>query len=273
MSLIADIKKKSEFLELQDSLVKEKLDEVLRQNPKLREFLERDRSEGYKKIVKLTREKLHRAYGVFQIEDKSKAKNLLKELGKTEDLHETYSIHDLLLSLTMSTKERLPFYEELYSKIFEITGKPKSIMDLGCGFNPMSFPFMNLEEADYLAYDINGDDIGILNDYFRAMGDDLNGKAALINLENVECKTLPKTDVCFLFKVFDVLDRKDHKRSEEIIKSLNCKWIVASFSTQTVSGKKMNHPHRGWMDRMLERLGLKFKIVKFENEIFYVIKK
>lgn len=273
MSLIEEVKKKKEFCELQDDLVKEKVDEVLRQNPKLKEFLERNRSEGYNKIIKLTREKLHRAYGVFQIEDKNRAQGLLDELKKTEDPHEILSIHRLLLSLTMSTKERLPFYEKLYSRIFAVTGWPRSILDLGCGFNPLSFPFMGLEEVDYWAYDLNGDDIKILNNYFKVMGDDLNGKAELINLERIDCKTLPKADVCFLFKVLDIIDKKDHKKSEEIIKSLNCKWIVASFSTKTVSGKKMTHPYRGWMNRMLERLGYEFKIIEFENEIFYVIKK
>lgn len=273
MNLIEQIKKKGEFSELQDNLVQEKIDETFRQNPSLKKFLGRERSEGFRKIVKLTREKLHRAYGVFQMEDKSRAVGLLNELKKTEDLHEIFSIHNLLLSLAMSTKERLPFYEELYSKLFAITGWPKSIMDLGCGFNPMSFPFMKLEEVDYWAYDINGDDINLLNKYFKVMGDDLNGKAALINLEKVDYKTLPKTDVCFLFKVFDVLDRKNHKKSEEIIKSVDCKWIIASFSTQTVSGKSMKHPYRGWMDRMLERLGYEFKIIEFKNEIFYIIKK
>lgn len=273
MGIIEDVKKKIEFSGIEDNLVKEKLDETLRQNPKLKEFLERERSEGYKKIIKLTREKLHRAYGAFQIEDKTKVMNLIGELEKEEDLHDIYAIHNMLLSSTVSTKERIPFYEEMYTKIFKITGWPKSIMDLGCGFNPMSFPFMKLEEARYFAYDINRDDMKILNRYFEAMGNDLDGEAAFLNLENVNFKSLPKSDVCFIFKVMDILDKKNHKKSEEIITSIDCKWIVVSFSTKTVSGKKMKHPYRGWMNKMLERLGYEFKILEFENEIFYVIKK
>ncbi|MBU2523283.1 MAG: hypothetical protein KKE23_03270 [Nanoarchaeota archaeon] len=271
--IIEKVKKKSEFSQLQYDLVKDKLDETLRQNPSLKKFLGREKSEGHNKIIKLTREKLHRAYGVFQIEGKVGASRLLEKLSKVKTENELLAIHDDLLKLTLSTKERLPCYKKIYEKIFEITGWPKSIIDLGCGFNPMSFPLMGLGEVDYYAYDINGDDIKILNEYFKIMGDDLNGKAALINLEKVDYKTLPKADVGFLFKVFDVLDRKDHKKSEEIIKSLDCKWIIASFSTQTVSGKKMKHPHRGWIDKMLERIGYEFKIIEFENEIFYVIKK
>jgi len=269
--IVEKVKKKKEFSKLNDDLVREKLDETLKQNPKLREFLDRERSEGYTKIIKHTREKLHKAYGVFQIDDKTKVQGLLDELKKTEDLHEIFSIHNMLLSSVVSTKERLSFYEELYSQIFAITGWPKSILDLGCGFNPMSFPFMRLEEVDYMAYDINEEDIGILNEYFKAMGDDLNGKAQLFRFE--DNPKFPRADVCFLFKVLDILDKRGHKKSEELIKSIECKWIVASFSTNTVSGKKMKHPHRGWMNKMLDRLGYKFKILEFENEIFWVINK
>ncbi len=271
MGLIEDIKKKKELSEISDSLIKETLDETLRQNPKLKEFLGRVRSEGYRKIIKLTREKLHRSYGVFQIEDKSKGYGLIDELKNEENEHEIYSIHRMLLSMAVSTKERLPFYEDLYGQIFKITGWPKSILDLGCGLNPMSFPFMGLEEADYRAYDINEDDINLLNKYFEAMGDDLHGKAELFTFG--QKKEFPRADVCFLFKIIDILDRKGHKKSEELIKNLKCKFIVASFSTKTVSGKSMRHSYRGWMDRMLERLGYKFEILRFENEIFYVIKK
>jgi len=268
--IIEKIKEKREFSELNDALVREKLDETLRQNPKFKEFLGRKRSEGYRKIIKLTRQKLHSAYGVFQ-KDKGRVMDLLDELKRTENEHEIFSIHRMLLSSVLSTKERLPFYEELYTKIFAITGWPKSILDLGCGFNPMSFPFMRLEEVDYYAYDINEEDIRILNEYFGIMGDDLNGKAKLFKFEDYT--EFPKADICFLFKVLDILDKKGHKKSEELIKSLKCRWIVASFSTKTVSGKPMRHSYRGWMDRMLKRLGYEFKVLEFENEIFYVIKK
>ena len=35
----------------------------------------------------------------------------------------------------------------------------------------------------------------------------------------------------------------------------------------------MKHAYRGWLERLLERLGYEFKIIKEKNEIFYVVKK
>ena len=61
--------------------------------------------------------------------------------------------------------------------------------------------------------------------------------------------------------------------SEKLIENLNSRFIVVSFSTKTLSGKKMNFPERNWFGRMLMRLGKKFKKINFENEVFYVITK
>lgn len=270
-SMADEVKKKRILSSISDDIVREKISEVLKQNLKLLRFIGRERSEGYRKIIKLAREKLHKAYGVFQKEDKEKAKELLKKLGKARNDNELPAIHNDLLGLTLSTKERLSFYPELYEKIFSITEKPKSILDIGCGFNPFSYVFMNLDAVKYHAYDINEDDIEILNRYFEMMGDDLNGKAELFSFQ--QKREFPKADICFLFKVLDILDQKGHKRSEELIKNLKCRWIAASFSTITVSGKRMKHPYRGWLNRMLERLGMEFKVLEFENEIFYIIRK
>ncbi|MBI2151512.1 hypothetical protein HYU21_02175 [Candidatus Woesearchaeota archaeon] len=64
-----------------------------------------------------------------------------------------------------------------------------------------------------------------------------------------------------------------HKNSELVIKSLSVKWIVVSFPTLTMSGKKMNFPRHKWIELMCQRLGYMFNLIEFENELFYVIKK
>ncbi len=99
----------------------------------------------------------------------------------------------------------------------------------------------------------------------------------LITPENTMTKTsfrkLPKADVCFMFKFLDPLEEKGHKLSEEIIKSLDCKYIVVSFSTKTISGRNMRYPYRGWIEKMLNRINIKFDRFNLENEVFYIIHK
>jgi len=77
-----------------------------------------------------------------------------------------------------------------------------------------------------------------------------------------------------LFKVLDPLEQgKGHKLSEVLIKAIPAKWIVVSFATKTVAGKPMRHPERGWIERMLDRIGYKFSKFKTSNELFYIIQK
>ena len=198
---------------------------------------------------------MRRVYGLFRVAQK----------GKTLETHP-------------STKERIGFYSELYRKLFAITGKPKVILDLGCGMNPLSFPFMKLNEVEYYAYDLSEEEIGIITDFFEkwsVKNKDVVGKGSLLDITNVQkIGQLPKADVAFLFKVTDVLDRnKGHLVTEKVLKAVPAQYVVVSFSTRTMSGKPMTAPRRRWMEWLCQRLGWTYEIVEFENELFYVVRK
>lgn len=245
--LINKIKAKHELKDISNQFIKEQIELYLKRNPKQKKFLERPKSTGYKKIVKEIRASLRRSTGLFSV-------------GKTKNTLETHS----------STKERLSFYSKLYQKIFKITNKPKTILDLGCGLNPLSIPYMKLKNFSYYAYDINRHDVKIVKEFFKK--NKIKGKAEVKDVLKV--KSYPNTDLTFLFKMTDVLDRgKGHKTTEKLIKKIPTKFIIVSFPTITMSGKPMNFPRRKWIELMCNRLKYKFKILKFSNEIFYVLKK
>jgi len=264
--ILKEIKQSKKYKTLSEEVINEEIQKYLKRNPHYERYKD-------KKILKDIKTELHKIYGSFQTSSKGKREKYLEELKLNSDNAEI--IKKILLT-NSSTKERLEDYEEVYQQIFKITEKPNSILDLGCGLNPLSFPFMNLEKIHYWAYDIDNADISLINDYFYTMKDKMSGKAETINLATIEedeIKKLPKADVCFMFKLVDVLDRKDHKQSEKIINNLNAKWSVISFSKKTLAGKMMNFPYRGWIERMLERIGFEFRILDFDNETFYVVRK
>jgi 16S rRNA (guanine(1405)-N(7))-methyltransferase len=172
-----------------------------------------------------------------------------------------------------STKERLPVYSEIYQRIFHITGNPKSILDLGCGLNPLSYKYMKIKPA-YCAIDISSNITNVVNDFFSK--NKIRGKALIMNLREIRTKKLPlpKADVCFMFKLLDSIEiEKGHKLAEQLIKSVSCKWLAISFSTKTLSGKKMRHPYRGWIEQLCRRLGYFYEILETENEVFYLVRK
>ncbi|MDP3697255.1 MAG: hypothetical protein Q8R55_04490 [Candidatus Taylorbacteria bacterium] len=278
-SLIADIKQKKELRELSDDFVHDRLFKYLQKNHKAATFLlqaHSPKSSRYKSIIKAVRAELRTVTGLFQLENgPAERQKLLAQLLKGAPLLPTVA---KIVQTHASTKERLPFYRELYLKIFAQTGIPQTIIDFGCGLNPFSIPYMAVGNLKYYAYDIAEGEIASLKQFFRWLhrqNPAFVGSAEVLDLLHwVKLKELVKADICFLFKMTDVLDRgKGYKVTEAVIKGVPAQWVVVSFPTLTMSGKKMNNPRRIWIELMCQRLFYKFYILGFNNEMFYVIRK
>ncbi len=261
------------FRNLDEEAVKHKINEFLKRNPKIRLNELKEKSSDLKKIIKYVKKEMHHSYGAFQ-NDISKRERLLDELKRTNSMSDDFiELHKKILSTHKSTKERLMIYDKLYEAIFSIIGRPESILDIGCGLNPFSLPWMGLNKLTYIASEFNNEDNRFISEYFNF----ISGL-----YQNYELKTLRidlnkdfdklkgiKVDAVFCWKVFDLLD---FKKTENIVKSLNAKWLVASFSTKTLGNRKMNSPRRAGFQKMLRRLNLEYKTLSYENEIFYVVK-
>lgn len=268
--IIQDIKAKKELSSLDDSYIDEILNTILSHNSKYKKYLQENeynkKSRVVKQVIKETRNILHKTYGVFQLNPKQK-EILLKNLEKDPD---SLELHTYLLATHSSTKERLTIYKDIYKKIFQLTLKPFSILDISAGLNPISFPYMDLPKfTKYYATELTKADCDFLNDYFKI--ENIQGEAFQLDLTKKVLK-LPKTDVCFLFKTLETIElNKHHKVSEEIITKIPAKYVVVSFSLRTISNKKMNFPIRGWFLRMLKRLNYEYQVIEEPNEIFYII--
>jgi SAM-dependent methyltransferase len=246
---IKEIKSKKELSGLADSLVLSQLNEFLNKNH-LRLL---EKSEKEKKIIlKEVRSKLRLLAGRFQRTLKNKEKIL--NSNKIDDLLKTHS----------STSERFEFYPILKRILNKM--KFKSILDLGCGLNPIALASKYIE---YYASDINAKDLEIISNYFQK--NKINGKTFILDITKINVP-LPKTDVCLMLKLLDVVDPK-HNLSEKILKQIPSKTVIVSFATKKLSGKKMNFPKRFWFEKLLKKLCCSFETWESENEIFYLIKK
>lgn len=287
-SLILDIKKKKELKTIENSLIIEIIAAFFRQNPKiLTQFIERKdfekfkKSEDYKCVLKYSRNILRRSVGVYKTRKFKENQQLLNQIKEKLRQHqldseEILELHKKVLSSHRSTKERLEIYPQLYKKIFSITIKPSIILDLGCGLNPISYPWMKLGQIRYYAVDVNEQDLELVKKYFNIAG--INGFTKKLNLQNAQkeliLKDFPKADVCFLFKVIESLELiKNHKLSEKLVAQIQAKWLVVSFATKTLSGRPMKKIKRNWFEQMLIRLNFKFRIIIEQNEIFYICNK
>lgn len=274
-ALIQEIKKKKELRDLNREFVKEYLLKYLRQESRISKSLEEKfnpKSKAYTTVIKNVRSQLRKVYGLFR-DDPGKRKKIVQELLTSPKSART-EILDEILTTHSSTKERLPFYTQLYPRIFALTGRPKTVLDVGCGINPFSFSYMKLKQCTYYAYDIHEEEIQSINQYFRLLHTEnpsFKGKAIIADISHTK---FPPADIGFLFKMTDVLDQgKGHKKTEELLKRIPAKYVIIGFATRTMSGKEMTAPRRSWMEWLCKRLGYSYTILEFENELFYVIEK
>ncbi|MBI2667578.1 hypothetical protein HYX17_02295 [Candidatus Woesearchaeota archaeon] len=270
--LISYIKNKKEFSEIEDEFIAELLYNKINDKDliKIAEHSKPEKSKEFKKSLKLIRKILHEVHGVFNI-GKNRVK-LLKELEneieKSDIINEKIkNIHLELLKTHKSTIERINNYEMIYNKIFSIL-TPESILDLSSGLNPISFPWMNLDKVDYIATELNDNDVKFLNKYFSLMRKfRLNGKA--INMNLLKIKKLPKTDICFIFKTLDSLETLKRGATKDILSKIKSKIIVISFPTKTLSGKNLSKRRLAWFNRLISD----YSTFEIENEIFYIVNK
>ncbi|MCX8147558.1 MAG: hypothetical protein N3D84_03765, partial [Candidatus Woesearchaeota archaeon] len=266
--LIARIKSRKGLENLDNKLCVQKIGEFLKQDSRClkrlssaMDFRSISKSKEVKAVLKYVKAELRPIYGLF----------VEKDLRQINKILERGHLHkgdiDQILSMHVSSKERLSFYPEFYNKIFEITGKPTSIVDVASGLNPFAFRYMGLSKnIKYIAVELNQNDASIINKFFEIEG--INGKA--LKSDITKEPMLFRADVAFAFKIFDLIDSKIVER---IIKELDVKWIIASFSTKTISRRDMRFKRRSGFQKMLRRLGFKYTTIVFPNELVYCIKK
>jgi len=271
--LIQEVKKKKELNNFSEQKILDFLEYILKrdkhalllfsQNMKLDKI---NKNKVFNSVVKKIREDARRIYGVYITKDYDKKEELLKDFNIEE-----------LLKIHVSTKERIKDYEYMYKEIIKRTINPKSILDLGCGLNPISKKYISDNKIKYIASDLNEEDVLFINDFIKKGIEkkcfDKTSFAFRCDLtkETEIEKITQDTDWCLLLKVLDPVEEINENITYKIINKINSKWIICSFPTLTVSRKKMKNPKRNWFEKVLDRSNLEFNSFELENELFYII--
>ncbi len=201
-------------------------------------FAKRQASEEEK--IRLTKELLREIFSAFI------SKKLLSLKNKEPEW---------ILRKHISTKERLPYYEEIYKRIFQdYKNKEISVVDLGAGINGFSYGFFGKLKLkiSYTAIESVGQLDELMNFYFKEKK--LNAKAVHLSLfeeERVEeiIKKEKKPRIIFLFKVIDALESIKENYSKELISEivpLTDKMIV-SFATKSLGNRQKFKAKRNWI--------------------------
>lgn len=138
-----------------------------------------------------------------------------------------------IMRLHDTSRERLPYLDVFFQKIFAVIGTPHSILDLACALDPLGLPWMNLPETTSLfALDIHQPRLIFLQTFFhyfypqaRAIQQDI-----LTNIPD------QKADCAFFFKEAHRLEKRRPGSNRELFEGLNVKWLVVSLPSRDLKG-------------------------------------
>jgi 16S rRNA (guanine(1405)-N(7))-methyltransferase len=219
---------------------------------------------------KRTKRRLHQIFGAYATPlpyDK-----LLGELNEAAgEPAEFRAACGRLLKLHASTAERLADLERFYAPVFDITGQPNRVLDLACGLNPLTIPWMNLPPGTaYHAADLDAEMVRFLDGFLNLAG--VAGKAEVNDLvagpPNVEAH------VAFLFKALPCLQ---HQTGDllSILDAVRARWLVISYPTRSLGNraKGMAANYRASFEDLVKPRPWAAREILFPTELVFVLDK
>src|SRR5262249_34121339 len=111
----------------------------------------------------------------------------------------------------------------------------RSVLDLACGLNPLSIPWMPLApDAEYYACDVYEDLVDFLNDFLA-----LAGVRGAVQAADVT-QTCPKrpVQVALLLKSLPCLEQLDADAGRRLLEGINAKHLLVSFPVHSLGGRQ-----------------------------------
>jgi 16S rRNA (guanine(1405)-N(7))-methyltransferase len=234
-----------------------------------------------KAAIKATKRRLHQVYGAFEWDvDYDVAYRQLETAYGTGSDTEIQATCRHLMEGHSSTRERLPLLDRFYSTIFEVTGPPGSILDLGCGLNPLALPWMRLgpqpglgrtTRARYIALDIDARRVRFLNRYLA-----LTGLEPLARCQDILTRPPDDAaDVALLLKMSPTLERQAPGATLRLMEQLRTAHVVVSFAIKSLGGREKGmaqHYQRQFVAWAEER-NWPTEELNFETELVFVVTK
>lgn len=218
-----------------------------------------NRSSERKQLVKAIRRRLREVYGVFFTSPLSgEERDTILEEPSDERLRSVMERH-------LSTRERLPHYPYLLDHFSEWFESYDSVLDIGCGYNPLSIPVFNHGKSVSMI-DISNEELSFVSNILTERGiantfetiDVSNPKEFSKSMEKGEILFKKGSiDVALCFKLLDSLETKNRGASQrilEILSQVTEKGLVVSFAKRTVSGRHTIDADRDWFYDILDNL-------------------
>lgn len=159
-----------------------------------------------------------------------------------------------------STRERQPDQEHFHRELLALLGQPRSILDLGCGLHPLTFPFAACPTLEhYLAADKDPACTEALAAFARSRPEprlqalrwDIGqGWPALLH-----AAARPRFDVALMLKLVPVLDRQEPTLLDTLRQTPADLWILSGSRLALAKRRRIEHRERACLRRFAESAG------------------
>jgi 16S rRNA (guanine(1405)-N(7))-methyltransferase len=222
-----------------------------------------------KDAVKAVRKKLHNIVAPY-LGDPDYA-GLGRELEEAVPAGRTREVCARILASHASTNERLSILAEFYPRLFALTGPPASILDLACGLNPFSLPWMDLAPTvEYRAYDIHRPRVGLINHFLGLLG-----RPPLAEVRDILVSP-PETraDLAFFFKEAHRFEQRQHGCNRAFWLALPVRWLLVSLPPTGLTGRSsLVEGQRRLVHQTIAGLDWPVTEIAFQNELVFCIDK
>ena len=216
--------------------------------------------------VKRVKRRLHQAVGAFRRESRAAA----TAAWPLDDPVALRAACRATMRGHASTRERLPHLGGFYRGIWEITGVPRRLLDLGCGLNPLALPWMHLDDATYTAFDVDAGTLEVVRDFLTAVG-----QPHVVELRDlVDDTAVPEADVALMLKLVTTLDRQDRGAAGRVLEGLPARHAVVSFAARSLGGRGgRERTYRDRFDRLVAESGRVREVAEASvpNELVFVL--
>lgn len=235
----------------------------------LAQELPRHRSQ--KDALQSVRRKLHNIVATYLGDpDYPAAARLLDEAFAGGDAAQVQAVCRQILTAHASTRERLPLLEDFYARLWQVTGTPRTLLDLACGLHPFGLPWMGLPPSTrYYAYDIHQPRVNLINYYFS-----LQGLEPLARCQDIlVAPPQVEADAAFFFKEAHRFEQRQHGCNRAFWQALKVKWLLVSLPTESMTKRhSLEEGHRRLVYNTLAGLEWEVVEVHYEGEIVFCVK-
>lgn len=227
---------------------------------------------NYKEAVKATKNKLHQTVGAYWQDKPAYAEWLAALKAADGEPEQVRAVCQTIMGRHTSTRERLSLLPNFYATIFADLPPIHTILDLACGLNPLTIPWMPVAPSiTYHACDVGQDQMQFLHQALPLLG--VQGQTALCNL--LEATPTVQADVVLLLKTLPCLEQVDATIGLRLLATIDAPVFIISFPGQSLGGrhKGMTTTYPTHIQQLLETSTWQVTEFTFATELVFRLTK